>query len=105
VRWPTRADDRRRATHKNQGGVEVLVVLLDVVHIVLGRLPLVHGVEVDTGIIGLDGLEEGSQGVLETTPSQRSETQTMEGVTRTTLDRFLAAGIPFRSFRSFQHSP
>ena len=105
VRWPTRADDRWRATHKNQGGVEVLVVLLDVVHIVLGRLPLVHGVEVDAGIIGLDGLEERSQGVLEATSSQCPATQTMEGANHTPLDRFAAVGIPFRSFRSFQHSP
>jgi len=74
---PTRADDRWQATQENQGGVEVLVVLLDVVHIVLGRLPLVHGVEVDAGIIGLDGLEERPQGVLESTPSQRSATRMM----------------------------
>ena len=42
-------------THKNQDGVEVLVILLDVVHIILlGRLSLVHGVEVDAGIVGLE---------------------------------------------------
>jgi len=52
-------------------------MLLDVVRIVLGRLPLVHGVEVDAGIIGLDGLEERPQGVLEATPSQRSAMQAM----------------------------
>ena len=95
-------------THENERGVEVFVILLDVVHIVLGRLPLVHGVEVDTGIIGLDGLEERSQSILDATPGQRSTTQTMDGVERTTLDRFAAAGIPFRpvrSFRSFRPHP
>ena len=92
-------------THENECGVEILVVLLDVVHIVLGRLPLVHGVEVEAGIICLDGLKKRSQGILEATPSQRSEMQMMEGVTRTTLDRFAVVGIPFLSFRSFQHRP
>ena len=62
-------------TDKYQGGIEVLVVLLDVVRIILGRLPLVHRVEVEAGIICLDGLEEGSQSVLEAAPRQRSATQ------------------------------
>ena len=97
--------ERRWATHENERGVEVLVILLDVVHIVLGRLPLVHGVEVDAGIIGLDGLEERSQSVLDATPIQRSTTQATDDVERTTLDRFAAAGLPFHSFRSFQHHP
>ena len=95
-------------THENERSIEVLFILLDVVHIVLGRLPLVHGVEVDTGIIGLDGLEERSQSVLDAAPGQQSTTHTMEGVERTTLDRFAGVGIPFRSFRSFrsfQHHP
>jgi len=38
VRGPTRADDRWQATHENKRGVEVFVVLLDVVHIVLGHI-------------------------------------------------------------------
>ena len=54
-------------TYENQGGVEVLVVLLDIVHIVLGRLPLVHRVEIEAGIIVLYGLEEFSESILETT--------------------------------------
>jgi len=62
-------------TDEYQGGIEVLVVLLDVVGVVLTRLPLVHSVEVDTGIIGLDGLEEGSESVLEAGSGQRSATQ------------------------------
>jgi len=50
-------------------------MLLDVVGIILGRHPLVHGVEVDAGIIGLDGLKERPESILKATFSQRSETQ------------------------------
>jgi len=92
-------------THEDECGVEVFVVLLDIVCIVLGRLLLVHGVEVDAGIVGLDGREKRSQGILEATLSQQSRTRTMERVKRTTLNRFVVAGIPFHSFRSFQHHP
>jgi len=60
----------RWAAYEYQGGIEVLVVLLDVVGIVLGRLPLVHGVEVNARIAGLDGLEETSEGILEAASGQ-----------------------------------
>ena len=53
-----------RATHKNQCGIEVLVIPLDVVHIILDCLPPVHGVEVNAGIISLDGLKERLEGIL-----------------------------------------
>ena len=56
----------RRRTHEYQGGVEVLVVLLYVVHVVLGRLLPVHRVEIESMIVVFDGLEEGSESVLET---------------------------------------
>ena len=60
-------DDRVVAeTHENQGGVEIFVVVLHVLGIVLGRLPFVHGVEIDFGVIVLDGLEENPEGVLDT---------------------------------------
>ena len=62
-------------THEYQGGIEVLVVLLDVVRIVLCRFPLVHRVEVDACIISLDGLEESSESILEATSGHQSETQ------------------------------
>ena len=75
---PTRAseiiDARERAdgaTHEYESGIEVLVVLLDVVHIVLGCLSLVHRVEVDAWIVGLDWLEESSKSILKTTSGQR----------------------------------
>jgi len=71
-------------TNEYQGGVEVLVVLLDVVGIVLYCLPLVHGVEVDTGIVCLDGLEEDSESILEAGSGQRSATQTTYVLARRT---------------------
>ena len=58
--------------YEYQGGIEVVVVLLDVVRIVLGRLPLVHGVEVEAGIVGLDGLEESPESILEAASAQHS---------------------------------
>jgi len=59
-------------TYEYQGGSEVLGVLLGEVHIELGRLPVVHRVEVDAMVTGFDGLEEGSESILETTSGQRS---------------------------------
>ena len=58
-------------THEDQGGVQVLVIFLDVVGIVLHRLSLVHCIEIEAGIVGLDGLEEDSEGILEATSAQR----------------------------------
>ena len=53
------------ATHEDQGGIEVLVVLLDVVNIILCGFPLVHRIEIESGIVVLDGLEECSECILE----------------------------------------
>ena len=69
------SNNELRATHENQGGVEVLVVLLDILRVVLGCLPLVHGVEVESRIISLDGLEECPEGILEAEFAQWSATQ------------------------------
>ena len=55
----------RRATYEYQGCVEILVVFLDIVRIVLGRLPLVHRVKVNARIVHLHGLEERSESILE----------------------------------------
>ena len=52
-------------THENQGGVEVFIVLLDVVSVVFGCLLLVGGVEVDTRVFALDGLQERPESVLD----------------------------------------
>ena len=52
------------ATHENQCGIEVFVIPLDVVHIMLDCLPPAHGVEVNAGIISLDGLKERLEGIL-----------------------------------------
>ena len=59
-------------THEYQGGIEVIVVFLDIVHIILDRLPVVNRVEVEAGVVGLDGFEESSESILKTTWAQRS---------------------------------
>ena len=46
---------KRWMTHENEGGIEVLVVLLDVVRIILHHLLLVHGIEIEAGIVVLYG--------------------------------------------------
>ena len=84
-----------RTTYEDQGGVEVLVVLLDVVCIIFGRLLLVHGVEIETSIVVLDGLEECPESILEATFVQRHGVAAMWDTKRTTLDRFVAEGCPF----------
>ena len=51
--------------HENQGGVEVIIVLLDVISIILGHLFLVHCVEIKASVAILDGLEERYKSILE----------------------------------------
>jgi len=51
----SKPQDRANSRHEYQGGIGVLVVLLDIVRIVLRGL-LVHGIEIESGVIGLDGL-------------------------------------------------
>ena len=93
-------------THEDQGGIEILVILLDIVRIVFHRLPLVHRIEVDTGVIGLDWLEERSESILKTMPAQRSGTQAMYGVLRhTTSDQFTVVVTPFRCSQPFLRPP
>ena len=62
----------RRVTYKYQGCIEVFVVFLDVVRIVLGRLPLVYRVKVNARVACLDRLEERSESILEAASGQRS---------------------------------
>ena len=61
----------RSTTHKNQGGVEVFIVLLGVVGIVFSRLFLVHRVKVKTSVVVLDGLEKRSERILKAMVVQR----------------------------------
>jgi hypothetical protein len=61
-------------THENQRSVEVLFVLLDIIGVVLGRLPLVHHVEVEAGVVGLDGLEERFESIVKAMYSKRPTT-------------------------------
>ena len=52
--------------------IEVLVLLLEVVDVVFGCLPLVHRVEVETGIVNFGGLEESLENILKAASTQRS---------------------------------
>ena len=88
-------------THEYQGDVEVLVVFLDIVRIVFGGLPLVRRVEVGAGIIGLGGLEERSENILEVTCSQRSGTNE-RGAQNVPLGSICSGGD---TFSLFQHHP
>ena len=92
-------------THENEGCVEVLVVLLDIVHLMLHRLPLVHGVEVESRIVSLDGLEESLKGILEAAFGQRSATKVMRYNVHTTLDRFPVVGTLFDSSHPSRRHP
>jgi len=88
-------------TYENQGGVEVLVVLLDVVCIILSCLLLVHRVEIEVGVVVLDGLEKRSESILEATFVQWHVVEAMWDTERTTLDRFVAEGCQFHPLRPF----
>jgi len=52
-------------THENQGGVEILVVLLHVFGVILHRLSFVHCVEIELGVVVLDWLEVHPKGLLD----------------------------------------
>ena len=60
-----RNNQREGGTHEDQGGVEIFVVLLHVLGIVFDCLLSVHGVEIEFGVIVLDGLEVHPQGLLD----------------------------------------
>ena len=95
-----------QTTHENEGGVEVLVVLLDVVRVVLHRLPVVHRIEVEAGIVGLDGLEECPESILQATFGQRPKRcSILWRVGRTTLDLFSAVGTLFCCFHHILRPP
>ena len=85
-------------THENQGGVEVLVVLLNIVCIIIGRLLLVHRIEIKAGVVILEGLEERSESISETRFARWSAIRVTRHVEHTSLDRFSAEGTLFRPF-------
>ena len=55
----------------------VLVILLDILSIALSRLPLVHRVEIEIGVVILDGLEKCSESILEATFVQQHVVEMM----------------------------
>ena len=52
-------------THENQGGIEILVVLVHVLGVVLHSLSFIHRIEIELGVIVLDGLEVDPEGLLD----------------------------------------
>ena len=58
--------NERHTTHKNKGGIEVLIVLPDIFGVVFCRLFLVHCVEIETNVIVLNGFGERPKGILRT---------------------------------------
>ena len=61
--------------------------------------------EVESLIVGLDGLEEGPESISEAAFGQQSAMRATRHVIRTILDRFSAAGSLFRSFYPFRRRP
>ena len=43
--------ERRAGTHEDQGGVQILVVLLDIIRVILRCLSFVHHVKVEAWVI------------------------------------------------------
>ena len=82
-----RIDKRNAETHEDQGGVEILVVLLHVVGIVLRCLSFVHRVEVKPRVIVLDRLEEHPQGLLDAIWSRFNGPRNRIYISRTTGDQ------------------
>ena len=76
-------------THENQGGVKIFIVLFHVLGVILGRLSLVHGVQIELGIVALDGLEAHPQSLLDAMwVSSFAFTTNPKPLERTTEDRY-----------------
>ena len=90
---------------EDQRGIEVLVVLLDIFCIIFGRLPLVYCIEVETGVVNLNGLEEHSESILKTTSLSDQPSEPYNTAEHTILDRFAMMGPPSHFFHPSQGSP
>jgi len=95
------SEKKKEPTHENQGGIEVLVVLPDIVRVVFGCLFLVRRIEVETGVVALDRLKEHPESILEATSVQRPATQPMQNAKRTILGRFAVVESPFHPYRPY----
>jgi len=87
-------------TYEDQRGVEVFVVLLDIVRVILGRLLLVHRIEIETGVVVLDRLEERPESILEAMFVQR-ETQSYLGSQTYHFGSICSGGDSFSSLSPF----
>ena len=51
-------------THENQGGVEILVVPVHVLGVILQSLSFIHRIEIELGVVVLDGFEVSPEGLF-----------------------------------------
>ena len=56
---------RKLVTYENQGGIEILVVLVQVLGVILHSLSFVHRIEIELGVVIFDGLEVDPEGLLD----------------------------------------
>ena len=56
---------RKLVTYENQGGIEILVILVQVLGVILRSLSLIHRIEIEFGVVILDGLEVDPEGLLD----------------------------------------
>ena len=55
---------RKLPTYENQGGIEILVVLVQVLGVILHGLSFIHRIEIELGVVVLDGWEVDPEGLL-----------------------------------------
>ena len=51
-------------THENQGGIEILIVLVHVLCVVFHGLSFIHRIEIELGVVVLDGFEVSPEGLF-----------------------------------------
>jgi len=93
------SEDEGGLTYENQGGIEILVVLPDIVRVIFSCLFLVRCIEVKTGVVGLDGLKEYPESILEAMSVERPTTQPTQDTRRTILGQFGVVESPFHPYR------
>lgn len=92
-------ETKKELTHEDQGGIEVLVVLPDIIRVIFSCFFLVRRIEVETGVVALDRLKEHPESILEALPVQRPATQPTQDLRRTILGQFAVVESPFHPYR------
>ena len=82
-------------THKDQGGVEVLVILLGIVSVEFGGFLAIDGEEVGAGVVGFQWLEELLEGRTEAYRRSDIWWRVRLSSRLTTWDRVELESVPF----------